>query len=118
LIDLAIAADRNGIDLEGYQNPEGGTLCKCIEFMVPYTNGEKQHAEFVNSKVKFDRIRAEAGEKTYTSGNIFDGKRAAKVYEYFSYFDDSYLPLALQIKASEAERFSTWKTVINHVLSL
>ena len=117
LIDLAIAADRNGIDLEGYINSEGGTLRKCIEFLVPYTNGEKQHAEFVNSKVKFDRIRAEAGEKTYASGNIFDGKRAAKVYDYYSYFDDSYLPLAFQIMASEAERFSTWKTVINHVLS-
>ncbi len=89
-----------------------------INFMVPYSNGEKQHAEFVNSKVKFDRIRAEAGQSEYASGNIFDGKRAARTFECYSYFDNSYLPLAFRIKASKAERFSTWNTVINHVLSL
>ena len=118
LIDLAIAADRNGIDLESYHNPEGGTLRKCIEFMIPYSNGEKQHAEFVNSKVEFDKIRADVGETEYASGVIFDGLRAAKTYEYYSYFDDSYLPLAFRIKASDTERFSTWKTIINCILSL
>jgi len=118
LIDLAIAADRNGIDLESYQNPEGGSLRRCIDFMVQYSNGEKQHAEFVNSKVEFDRIRSEAGQKEYATGSIFDGMRAARTFEYYSYFNDSYLPLAFQIKASEAERFTTWNTVINHVLSL
>jgi hypothetical protein len=116
LIELAVACDRNGINLAGYENPDGGSLKKCIDIMVPYTNGEKQHEEFVNSKVKFDRIRAEAGEYEYATGKIFDGKRAAKVYEYYSYFDDSYLPLAFQINDLKAKRFSTWKTVINHVL--
>jgi len=117
LIDLAIAADRNGIDLETYQNPEGGTLRKCIDFMVPYSNGEKQHAEFVNSKVKFDRIRSEAGQKEYAIGHIFDGRRAARTFESYSYFDDSYLPLAFQIKKKKAIKFTTWNTVINHVLT-
>jgi hypothetical protein len=116
LIELAVAADRNGIDLEGYRNPEGGSIRKSIDFMVPYSNGEKQHVEFTHSTVKFDRIRAEAGEDEYAR-KIFDGKRAARVYEYYSYFDDSYLPLAFRIRDLEAERFSTWKTVINHVLA-
>jgi hypothetical protein len=116
LIELAVAADRNGIDLEGYRNPEGGSLRKSIDFMVPYSNGEKQHEEFVHSKVTFDRIRADAGEDEYAC-KIFDGKRAAKVYEYYSYFDDSYLPLAFRINNLEVKRFSTWKTVINHVLA-
>jgi len=117
LIDLAMAADRNGIDLETYQNPEGGTLRKCIDFMVPYSTGEKQHAEFVNSKVKFDRIRSEAGQKEYAIGQIFDGTRAARTFETYSYFDDSYLPLAFQIKEKKAKQFTTWKTVVNHVLA-
>jgi hypothetical protein len=117
LIDLAIVADRNGIDLETYQNPEGGTLRKCIDFMVPYSNGEKQHAEFVNSKVEFDRIRSEAGQKEYTIGHIFDGMRAARTFEYYSYFDDSYLPLAFQIKDAKTKQFTTWRTVVNHVLA-
>ena len=117
LIELAVASDRNGIDLAGYESQEGGSLKKSIDFMVPYTNGEKQHEEFVNSRVAFDRIRAEAGESEYASGKVFDGLRAAKVYEYYSYFDDSYLPLAFQIKQVEAKRFTTWKTVINHVLA-
>ena len=80
-------------------------------------NGEKQHEEFVNSRVEFDRIRAEAGEAEYASGKKFDGLRAAKVYEYYSYFDDSYLPLAFDIKKVEASRFTTWKTVVNQVLA-
>ena len=117
LIDLAIAADRNGIDLASYQNPKGGSLRKCIDFLVPYSNGEKQHAEFVNSKVEFDRIRSEAGQKEYATGHIFDGKRAARTFECYLYFDDSYLPLAFQIKDVTAKQFTTWKTVVNHVLA-
>ena len=117
LIDLCIAADRNNLDLVNYQSIKGGSLRKCIDFMIPYSTGEKEHLEFANSRVKFDRIRFEAGEEMYSGKNIYDGQRTAKVIEYYSYFDEGLMPIAIRIKNSNASRFTNWQTVINHVLS-
>ena len=61
LLSLCIAAKELGYGFYSYESPEGCSLKKAAEFMIPFANGEKAHAEYVNSKIKFDGERARAG---------------------------------------------------------
>lgn len=60
-IELAMITDDKGRELYTWESPEGGSLKKSVDFVVPYAMGEKTHKEWVNSKVDLDRRRAEAG---------------------------------------------------------
>ena len=81
--------------------------------MVPYATGEKEHEEWVNSKVDLDRRRAEAGLEKYRPGRIFEPKRALSLLEKAAYFDPSLMEIVRDLSDSEAERFPTWQTLVN-----
>ena len=81
LLALAIRGQQNGIDLYGYQAPSGASLSRAVQFLASYCDGTKTHAEWVHSKVKFDRQRAEAGEKGFVPGAAFEPKEARVVFE-------------------------------------
>ncbi len=115
LLSLALAARQNGIDLYGYGAPTGASLHKSIEFLVPYCEGNKTHAEWVHSKVKFDEKRAEAGEKGFSRGTAFDPREARLVFELAAFFEDQYQPLALRLGASSSSEALTWQGVLNEV---
>ncbi len=51
-----------------YQSPQGGSIKKSVDYVVPYAKGEKVHAEWVNTKVELDRQRAAAGIAHYQPG--------------------------------------------------
>src|SRR5438105_3086507 len=81
LLALAIAAHQNGTHLYNYEAPNGASLSKSVDFLEPFCNGGRTHAEWVHSKVKFDRARAEAGEKGFVMGAPFDPRQARDVFE-------------------------------------
>ena len=113
LLTLAIAARQNGIDLYGFRADTGGTLEKSVRFLVPYCDGSKTHAEFVKSKVAFDRKRAESGDDRYKAGRPFEPAEGAGVLELAAAFDGSLTRLLIQVKRSPAKAYPTWQTVLN-----
>jgi hypothetical protein len=113
LLTLAGAARQNGVNLYDYVAPNGACLSKSVRFLVPFCNGSKTHAEWVNSKVAFDRTRAEAGEEKFEVGVAFDPRSALRVFELASCFDGQFKSLACQLANKSGATYPTWQTVIN-----
>lgn len=113
LLTLAIVAKQAGIDLYSHRSPRGASLARSVQFLVPYCDGSQTHAEFVHSKVAFDRKRAESGEAHYKAGTPFDPKAGRSTLELAAYFDPALNPLVIQLSGGGAERFPTWRMVLN-----
>ncbi|HEX8916216.1 MAG TPA: alginate lyase family protein [Humisphaera sp.] len=113
LLALAVAARNNGTDLYGHKSADGASLGKSVAFVVPYAEGKKTHAEFVHSKVAFDKKRAESGDKHYEAGHPFDPKSAGSTLALAEAFDPTLLPLVTKLTKPDAKRFPTWETVLN-----
>jgi hypothetical protein len=86
LIELAIATDKNGIDLYTYTTPQGANLEKSIAFLIPYITGEKVHREFVHSTVKFDLKRSRAGDPSIQVGEQWNPRKAKTLFDLAGYF--------------------------------
>jgi hypothetical protein len=115
LLTLAIVAKQAGIDLYSHRSPAGASLAQSVQFLVPYCDGSKSHAEFVHSKVAFDRKRAESGDARYKAGTPFDRQAGRGTLELAAYFDPKLDPLVIQLSGGHAERFPTWRMVLNAV---
>jgi hypothetical protein len=113
LLTLAIAAKGNGIDLYSYQSPRGGSLSKGVQFLIPFAQGVKAHPEFVNSKVPFDRKRAEAGAKEYEAGSPFVPHSALSALALAEYFDTSLVGLIQALGNKPSQKYVTWQMVLN-----
>ena len=114
LLTLAIAAGQAHIDLYSHTSKEGASIAKSVRFVVQYCDGSKTHAEFVNSKVSFDKKRADSGDAHYKAGTLFEPKNGRHTLELAAYFDPSLMPLVCKL-SGKAERFPTWQTVLNAV---
>lgn len=115
LLALAVAAKMNAIDVYGVKAESGASLAKSVHFLVPYCDGTKTHAEFVNSKVAFDKKRADAGEERYKAGRLFDPKEAGDVLEPASAFELSLLALLAKVMGTGQAKYPAWQTVLNEV---
>src|SRR6185437_15950549 len=88
LLKLAIVLKRaTGADYYSFVAPSGSSIRKSVEWLLPYLDGRQTHAEFVNSKVEFDRRRAQNGEKGYQAGTLFQPKSGIGVLLLAAYFD-------------------------------
>ena len=95
-----------------FESSSKATIKKCVDFMIPYVTGHLTHAEFANSRAKFDRARAQNGEKGYQVKN-FIPSTAVYVLSEACYFDSSYLPVVKQISRSGDDN---WQLVLNKVM--
>ncbi len=86
LVELAIAADKNGDKLYDFATARGATLEKAIAFLIPYVTGEKTHAEFVHSTVAFDRQRSAAGDPSIRVGAAWKPEEAKRLFDLAGYF--------------------------------
>lgn len=112
-IELAMLAGEQGAALYRWESPEGGSLKKSVDYVVPYALGEKTHEEWVNTRVDLDRRRAEAGLEKYRPGRLFEPESATELMEEASYFDPSLMEVVRRLTDSDADRFPTWQTLIN-----
>lgn len=115
LLALAIAARQRGMNLFDWQASNGASLSNSVAFLVPYCDGTRAHAEWVHSKVKFDRQRAEAGEKGFVVGAPFNPREARRVFELAAFFDPRYQPLVSRLVENRSLEFPTWQAVLNRV---
>jgi len=72
-----------------YQTPKGSSIKKSVDWLIPYIKGEKQHEEYVNTTVKFDRNRAKNNEPGFAPGTMFKPTLALPVLRLSVYFDST-----------------------------
>jgi hypothetical protein len=113
LLTFAIAASKHGLDFYDYAGKGGGSLRKSVMFLLPYCTGEKQHPEFVNSTVPFDRKRAQNGEKGYIIGHLFTPMEGFRALCLASYFDRAVDPEIRVLQAGNPEAAASWILVLN-----
>lgn len=113
LLTLAIAARNNSLDLYSYQSKDGATLAKAVAFLLPYAQGTKTHAEFVNSKVTFDKKRADAGQKEYEAGASFEPHSAINVLSLAQQFQPNLLDTIQKLNRHPTQKYPNWQIVLN-----
>ena len=111
LLKLAILLKQaTGVDYYSYEAPSGSSIRKSVDWLLPYLDGRKTHPEFVNSKVEFDRRRAQNGQAEYKAGTLFDPRNGAATLILAAYFDEDLLQLARHLLGTE-EKYPNWQSV-------
>lgn len=90
-----LAAREHGEDWFALQTPAGASLSRSLAWVEPYATGEKTHAEFERSKVRFDFERRRAGVRGF-EGN-FEPAKARDLYALAARLDPRYWPLAAKL---------------------
>ncbi len=117
LLALAICARQHGIDLYDYEAPSGASLARSVQFLLPYCDGTKTHAEFVHSDVPFDQKRAAAGQATYQAGRMFDPHQALSALALAAAFDPACGVLERRISGHSNAQFASWQDVLDAALA-
>jgi hypothetical protein len=116
LLKLAIVIKRaTGINFYSYTSAIGSSIKKSVEWVLPYLNGEKTHAEYVNSTSKFDAARANNNEPAFKTGALFKPEAGLPTLLLASYFDNAYIKNVKTIKDSPSE-FSDWQLALNKAM--
>jgi len=114
LLTLARTAERNGEKFFDYKAANGATLQSGVDFVIPFANGTKTHIEFVNSKVPFDRKRAQNGQGEYAPHN-WRPRGAIGMFSQAAWFRPEYGAIAARLAGQPGETFFNWQMVINAV---
>jgi hypothetical protein len=85
-----------------------------VEWLLPFLDGRKTHAEFVHSTVEFDRRRAQNGQAEYKAGTPFNPKNGAATLVLAGYFDEGLLQPARRLLGSD-EKFPNWGMVVDQL---
>lgn len=115
LISLATVLKRaTGKDYYNYVSPSGASIKKSIDFLIPYVTGEKTYGEYVNSKVAFDKKRAENKEAGFEIGANFQPTHGIGVITQAAYFQPSCLEVIKKATNSKSN-YPNWIAVLNAV---
>jgi hypothetical protein len=112
LVTAIIIKRATGFNYYSYLSTSGSSIQKSVAFLAPYATGEKTHAEFVNSKVVFDRKRAQNKEPDYTIGANFNPKKAIDVFISATYFNPEYVNIVNKL-AENTTKYANWQCVLN-----
>lgn len=116
LLKLAILLQRaTGKDYYRYTSPQGCSIQRSVTWLLPFVTGEKTHPEFVNSKVPFDRQRAQNGQAEYKAGTLWDPRNGIATVLLASYFDPALLSTVRPLLAAAPDR-PRWQLVVNTLL--
>jgi hypothetical protein len=115
LLKLSIVLKRaTGVDYYSYESPSGSSIKKSVNWLLPYLDGRKTHAEFVNSTVEFDRRRAQNGEAAYKAGTLFEPKNGVATLLLAGWFDPGMMEPARGLLGS-SDRHPAWQAVLNEL---
>lgn len=102
LLTAAIAGKMHGENWFEEKNLSGTSLKSAVDWLLPYAQGTMAHEEFVNTKVKFDKTRKDAGLPGY-SGK-YDPVRNIKALTLASIVDPSYKKIADEVVAKNGKK--------------
>jgi hypothetical protein len=90
-----LAAREHGEDWFALVAPSGASVPRSLAWVEPYATGEKTHAEFERSKVRFDFERRRAGVQGF-EGN-FEPVKARELFALAARLDPRHWPLAVKL---------------------
>ncbi|MNK53656.1 Alginate lyase [compost metagenome] len=112
MLRLAIMIDRaKGINFYSYESPRGSSIQKSVNWLIPYIKGEKQHEEYVNTTVKFDRDRAKNNEAGFAPGTMFKPELALPVLKLAVYFDPGLVEVLQSVNGKE----KSWSGILDQL---
>nr|WP_276904364.1 alginate lyase family protein [Pedobacter kyonggii] len=112
MLKLAIMIDRvKGTNFYTYESPKGSSIKKSVEWLIPYIKEEKQHEEYVNTTVKFDRDRAKNNEPGFAAGTMFKPDLALPVLKLAVYFDPSQIELLKKVNGKRND----WQMMLDEI---
>ena len=115
MLTLAIILKRaTGVDYYNYESPAQTSIKRSVDWFLPFVEGTKTHAEFVNSRVAFDKKRAQNGEKGYIAGTLFEPKNGLGVLYLLTYFSPDAINTIQKVNGS-TENYPNWQLVLNKV---
>jgi len=97
LVTLALAFAEDGDDLYHWRAANGASLARSVAWMLPYASSEKKHAEFVGSRVAFDRARAKNHENGHEIGALYDPNNALPLLDLAAAYDPVCAALARKL---------------------
>ena len=116
LTTLAIIIKRaTGMNEFSHVSPTGSSIKKSTDWLLPYVTGEKTHEEYMNSKVAFDKARADNHEQGFQIGHLFQPEKALYLLTLATYFDSSYITTINQLKKRDSD-VSEWHWVLNKIM--
>lgn len=116
LTTLAIIIKRaKGTNEFTYISPKGSSIKKSVDWVLPYVSGEKTHEEYVNSKVAFDKARADNKEPGFAIGHLFEPEKALFLLSLATYFDSSYYSTIIKVKKKDSD-LADWQLVLNKLM--
>lgn len=102
-------------DLYDLRTSTGASLKQCVAFVVPFAKGEKTHAEYVHTMVKFDLQRAQNHEKGHGIGENFDPKAALKCLALAQFFEPDLKGLVGTLAGKPDTAYPTLQILLNDV---
>jgi len=114
LLTLARTAERNGEKFFDCKATNGATLQGGVDFVIPFADGTKTHMEFVNSKVSFDRKRAQNGQGEFAPHN-WRPQNSIDMFSAAAWFRPEYGAMAAKLAGQPGEIFFNWQMVLNAV---
>lgn len=112
LLRLAALLKSSGFDLYSYTAPNGASVKKSVDFMVPFAKGEKTHGEFARTTADLDKKRAAAGISHYQPGRLFEPTSSLSLFEMATAFEPSHAALVARLASSNDENYPTWNVVM------
>jgi hypothetical protein len=115
LVSLATVLKRaTKKDFYNYTTSTGASINRSMDFLLPFVTGEKTHPEYVNSKVAFDKKRADNKEAGFEIGANFKSTHAIPLLTSASYFEPALMKTVLIVTGINSE-FPNWQAVLNYV---
>jgi len=112
MLRLALLIKRaDGVNFYTYQSPKGSSIKKSVDWLIPYIKGEKQHEEYVNTTVKFDRDRAKNNESGFAPGTMFKPTLALPVLKLSVYFDSTQSDLLKTLNENRRD----WQMLVDDI---
>jgi hypothetical protein len=113
LLRLAIVFQRAGHPLYDWDPGNGASLRRSVAFLVPYADGHKTHAEWVQSRVEFDRERSANREEGHVVGQEFQPAHAAPAIDLAEYFEPELARLAAKLDGRPEARVPSLRVLLN-----
>ena len=95
LLTAALIAQQHGENWYSFKASSGASLAAALQWLAPYADGEKAHLEFQNTRIPFDRQRAQTGVPGFLG--VWNPADAVTCYQLAARLDAKWIARAVRL---------------------